>query len=141
MSSREWESLIGAVRRLDDDLHVLEPSELDEKVTAATDAFVSNPKSAWWWTSLRGRVRKESYEGHDVFAILESRIPVGDPVVLLVTNEAAKPEGGLSGPLGSIIAVMRDTIGFEFALMSPTLDWIVFDTHRNSLVWSRPVTG
>lgn len=130
--SDQWDSMLAAAAGVPD-VDVLTADELQTVVRHVIERFVADSGSRWWWEHLRGPSKSIAYED-DPFALLASRIEPDSQLILLLTNESPVPEGAVRGSMSSLREIVFETTGCEYALLPPSLDWIVFDTHHNTLV-------
>lgn len=133
-------NLLQSIRKLTSTL--LNVKELDEqsaiKLTENVgELFVGNINSTWWWESLAKKYHTIVYGDADGLKVLEKLLLNNQQVFLFVTDDEPKPWCVFEGDIKDILYILSEERFFEYFLVSINLDWVIFDTHHNSLV----VTG
>jgi hypothetical protein len=130
--SEAWDQVTVAAAKAD--LAFLEKRDLTGLVEAMAKRYLAGRRSLWWWTDLKVPGRTIAYGGEDELAVLRDVLPEHIDLVLVVTAEAVEPYGAVRGSAAQLDQLLRDSPGFEFAIVPHDLAWIVFDTHHNAVV-------
>lgn len=130
--SQVWVEVVAAARQ--SGAVQLNDHELRHLVDAINLRYLKSPVSSWWWTSLKVPSGILEYGDRDGLAVLMSILPERNELVLVVTNESARPSGAVRGTAVQLHNVIADCPFFEFAIVPANLEWIVFDTHHNTLI-------
>lgn len=99
--------------------------------------FVGEDASVWWWESLVSDSVTLPYGDSDGLQWLERLVPNRELVRLVVTDDEARPWRIFEGEAQELWRLLRELRYFEFFVTSTRCDWVIFDTHHNTLV----VTG
>lgn len=112
----------------------LPPAEAERAIAAAQERFVAEPTALWWWDSLRPELFVESTshakQGYRFLPIVCPDIEAW----LFASDDQAPPWPVFAGTPSVLSAVIGECRYFEYAIVSPTLDWIIFENHHNILV-------
>jgi hypothetical protein len=116
-------------------VEILQGESFDRIVQLAIAKFLKEPNSIWWWTRLSFSPTTISYCGsEDFFPTLRRLASEGSRAVLLVMGDHGMPDGAIEGSFGSLVSVVEDSVFFEFVILHPSGDWVIFDTHHNELL-------
>ena len=116
------------------DVRELPQHEASEVIHEAGKRHIVDVDRVWWWTSLRGECPSLSHEGSDGLEVLGSLLPLDAIAYLVITDDEPPPWLVLRGRSSELLAVLRDLRFCEYFIVSSEYDWIVFDTHDNTLV-------
>jgi hypothetical protein len=94
------------------------------------------PKDAiWWWEHVPKSAVRISYNGNDGIACLESILPQQEGLMaIFITDDDPSPWVCFTGPAAALLQLLRSHRFFEYFIVDPSMNWIVFDTHDNSLI-------
>lgn len=99
-----------------------------------SEKYVLDENKIWWWSTLSTQSKTINYGDDDGLKII-SRMVLGDPVVVLfVTDDESQPWPAFQGLLSDILTLIGEVRFFEYILTLDDLEWLIFDTHHNSLV-------
>jgi hypothetical protein len=130
--SSVWNEVLVAASRIG--LVVLEDQEFSYLIDGIRRRYLASRPSIWWWDSLKVPSRRIDYGDNSGLARLRAILPDRNDLVLVATDEVAVPHGGVRGSAVQLVQLVGDCSGFEFAVVPPDLEWIVFDTHHSELV-------
>ncbi len=115
----------------------LSGSESAEFEVSVQRRFVQDSDALYWWDSLRTESVSLDYGDADGLAWLGKLIPSGQDVRLFVTDDEPGPWPAFAGEFGALKRLVDELHYFEFFFVGENRDWVIFDTHHNTLV----VTG
>lgn len=114
-------------------LHELDPEEVESLAEKIANKFIIDRSKIWWWESLTSNSFVIEYGEEDGLKILENLISNDQPVFLFVTDDEPEPWNVFIGNFGCILDVLKNQRFFEYFIVSEEIEWVVFDTHHNSL--------
>ena len=119
-------------------LKFLEPHEADQLRATIARRFGFPESRIWWWETLPND--GISYSDNKGFDKLEQLLSAKkSPLYLFVTDDEPPPWPCITGPLESLVQLLREERFFEYFIVNHNLDWILFDTHHNRLIiWEKP---
>jgi len=130
--------LVDALRRslrTRGELRELDLLRVEEISGAVAERFVSDPGLRWWWDALRVPHRSIAYgEGDGIGCIRGLLGTERDRISMIVTDDEFPPWFGVEGNLGALSELLQDLPYFEYFLVDDSFEWIVFDTHSNTVV-------
>jgi len=99
------------------------------------DRFNLPRNHVWWWESLPKAAVCLSYGGGDEgLERLSTVLPAGASLRLFATDDSLPPWPCVCGTSTALIDMLREQRFFEYFIVDPELNWIVFDTHHNVLM-------
>jgi hypothetical protein len=119
-------------------LQVLTVDELATLTSEIATRFVDDSSQRWWWTQLREQPEVLAYGEADGLAALTTVVGAHERAVLVFTNEDPIPDGAIAGTVSDLIELLRASAGFEYAMVAEDFSWMIFDTHHNEILISRP---
>jgi hypothetical protein len=112
----------------------LPSADAQNAILVTEETFVTRKNARWWWEHLSPEFScASSSEVSDGYRLLPIICPDAD-VWLFASDDEDPPWPVFSGRPSEFSAVIAECRHFEYALASPSLDWIVFETHHNILV-------
>lgn len=115
----------------------LSDAQAAELLDALAERVLRDDSVTWWWTALAVPHQTISYGDGDGLDELARIVPLEARVLLVITDDEARPWPVFSGVASALLAVLRGVRFCEYFFVDPALSWLVFDTHHNQLV----VTG
>jgi hypothetical protein len=111
---------------------------LTDLLNRIAKTFVSDSSLRWWWTALKVPARIVKYDG-DGLAELKACAgkALNESVFLIVTDDENQPWIGINIQFGDAVKVISEGPYFEYFLTDQLVDWIVFDTHHNELIFAK----
>lgn len=89
----------------------------------------------WWWEHLPSPVKSVGYGGRDGLEVILGALPAKTKeVFLFLTGDDAPPWECVQGTPDSTIRLLRELPFMEFFFVDESLEWILFDTHHNSVI-------
>ncbi len=123
-----------ALARRTDGLRVLDGVEAQVATDGLGARFVEDKAAVWWWESLRPPSVHIAYGDTDGLEALLRLIPKEATVRLAVTDDDPPPWLMVEGRIEALVEMLRNLRIFEFWIAPLDGEWVVFDTHVNSLV-------
>lgn len=103
-------------------------------IESTAEAFVDDRKKIWWWESIRTDVQSASIQATNGYTRLAEVCPSG-VCYLVVTDDLEDTywtvyslETKLLKPL------IGDCHAFEYFVVSPRFEWVVFENHHDILI-------
>lgn len=96
--------------------------------------YVQDPNRVWLWESLKPPHKEFCYGDGNGLQLVCDLIRGNPRVCLMVTDDESPPWPAFEGSLQQIVELIGRQHFFEYALVDPKLDWVLFDTHHNSIV-------
>lgn len=119
---------------LESSVRLLPPAEAERKIYMVQERFVAEPTARWWWDSLRKDLSVVTTNPiHQGYRYLPSLCPDMEAWLFASDDEFA-PWPVFSGTPSVFSAIIGECHYFEYAIASPSLDWIIFDNHHNILI-------
>ena len=114
-------------------------TELDEKVASEMCSsirrkFVGHSGTQWWWDSLSCKCATIDYGDSDGLALVRSLLAQENSLIIAITDDEHPPWPALLGTTESVLGLLSELRFFEYFLTDQANNWVVFDTHHNSLV-------
>lgn len=119
-------------------LSMLGRSESSDVLDRVARRFVSDPSQRWWWTSLKVSTHVYSYEEPQFIGTLSQvlRDLKAERVFLIATDDEFSPWPVVVGGVAEILVLLEALPFFEFFVTSEFIDWVLFDTHHNELIFA-----
>jgi hypothetical protein len=117
-------------------LEPLHEAHLTTLAARVADRFVVDPAAPWWWSRLHPdrSVQTHSYHDADAWDVLRSLLPPRAQYVLAATDHDPRPSRAFRGSPTRLAALVSDAPLFEYFITDDDASFVVFDTHRNTLV-------
>lgn len=113
---------------------MLNEREAKELILDISNRYVTDINKIWWWESLSTECERIEYGDSDGLKIIREKF-TEDPVVLLfVSDDNPQPWPVFRGVLSEILELIGEVHFFEYILADQNLNWLIFDTHHNTLV-------
>ena len=125
----EIESAIKTLGLSDKQISML-PEEQGRKILATVkEAFLDGKNPMFWWEQYRdAEVWQPAAPG---FELLEDLCPEAE--VYLVPQGEDEEHVYISSP-GTVSEVLRECAAFEYTVIGKALDWLVTETHHDTIV-------
>ena len=114
--------------------HELNLVDSENIIAKISKKYISDTSKVWWWESLESDSFTIEYGEEDGLKILENLISNDQTVFLFVTDDEPEPWNIFKGDFSEVLNVLKEQRFFEYFIVSEEIEWIVFDTHHNSLV-------
>jgi len=89
----------------------------------------------WWWEGLPDQAMRVPYADQEgLHIVLKIISETSDRLILFVTDDSCAPWMCVSGTASGLVDMLREQRFFEYFIVNSTMDWILFDTHHNSIV-------
>ena len=116
-------------------LKLLSKSDARKITDLVADRFIEDTSRVWWWEGLK-QTPQEIHYGDEVGwdhipALLKN---ISQQIYFIPTDDEPNPWPIYSGTCEEVIGLLREMWRFEYILVGRNLDWLVFDTHHNTLV-------
>ncbi|MBL8722114.1 MAG: hypothetical protein JNL79_39390 [Myxococcales bacterium] len=126
---------IGNYVSMHPDTTVLDPDESERLRLLTAEQFDIRNESVWWWECLPDSAIHVPYDDQDGLDIALKIIPeTSSRLILFVTDDSCPPWTCVSGTASGLVDMLREQRFFEYLIVNSTMDWILFDTHHNSIV-------
>lgn len=112
----------------------LDSRTADELADRIAQRYVADPDMIWWWESLSQPSATIDYGEKVSLDVIRQLLPADVEARLLVTDDAAPPWPLFAGKLEHLLEYLGEQPQMEYILADPDLDWLIFDTHHNTLV-------
>jgi hypothetical protein len=99
------------------------------------DRFIKDTDCVWWWEVLNQTPRIIEYVeqvGWD--RIQELLDDLSEQIYFVPTDDEPNTWPVYFGTCKEVIGLLREMWRFEYILVGKEIDWLIFDTHHNSLV-------
>ncbi len=116
-------------------LRVVPDDDTSALALEAAGRFAIDRKLRWWWQGLSAGGRL-AYSGQGGLRLLDRMLQqhAGD-LIMVITDDELPPWLAVSGRWECLRALLEEHQFFEFFLLDRRVDWLVFDTHENALVF------
>ena len=106
------------------------------RVTASLGrTFVgSGADGRWWWERSIGRTVVLPYGDRDGLSFLDALLEGEASVVMIPTDDEPPPWPAFAGSPGGMVGLLRELPPFEYTMTNDARNWIVFDTHHDTLI-------
>lgn len=112
----------------------LSTAQAAEVVQRIRRGFVREGNNTWWWESLSSESVTLPYGDSDGLQWLRRLVPSREVVRLVVTDDEAGPWPVFEGEAQALRSILRELRFFEYLVTGARGDWVIFDTHHNTLV-------
>jgi hypothetical protein len=136
------DELLTSIRKAATTRQTVRPLLPDEAAATAAETagrYVRDPRLTWWWTAIAVPFATLPYADRNALSLIGEllglttapKIPEG---TLFVTDDSPQPWPAFVGPVSELLLLIAEQPYFEYFLVDPCLEWVVFDTHHNELV-------
>ncbi len=115
-------------------MHELADIDAEGSANKIATLYVQDASKIWWWESLSVESRIIEYGETDGLKRIEEVVDGDAWVFLFVSDDEPRPWLAFEGQLTQVLEVISEQRFFEYMLADKTLEWVIFDTHHNSLV-------
>jgi hypothetical protein len=102
--------------------------------------FIRDPDCIYWWQSLKLTCQYHHYGAQNgldsLMSIVCNRVQDQDLLYLVVTDDEVPPWPIFAGPIKEIVQLLQSCRFFEYFIVPKSMNWILFDTHMNELVFA-----
>ncbi len=95
--------------------------------------FLGDSPSRWWWDSLKSDPVIVPYNDEEVFDLLQRILPSSE-ILFIPTDDEEGQWPVYTGSVSAVINMVMELQFFEYFIADKGYNWVVFDTHHNSLV-------
>lgn len=117
------------------EIKVLEAEESERLRLLIASRFGLVTERTWWWERLPKEAVSLPYSDEEGLDLLLNILPTPTaPFWLFVTDDNPPPWTCIYGTGTNLIEMLREQRFFEYFIVNAGLNWMVFDTHHNTLV-------
>lgn len=99
------------------------------------DKYIKDRSFVWWWESLAGSYIEIDYGDDLSWPIIRKITPsLKQNVYLFVTDDEPEPWPIFYGSLRNVGQLISRLWRFEYFITDENFEWLIFDTHHNSLI-------
>jgi len=96
--------------------------------------FIRGTKKLWWWENLSVDSCALIYGDSDGLAMVSELLDDDESIWIVATDDECGPWPVWEGRASDIVEMLGNLRFFEYFILSREYQWIVFDTHHNTLV-------
>jgi len=113
----------------------------DDKASSITNKiaknYINDRSLVWWWEGLSVSHFEINYGDEYSWLIIKKIVPnMNQSVYLFVTDDEPEPWPVFNGSLKNIGELISELWRFEYFITDENFEWLIFDTHHNTLVIS-----
>lgn len=113
----------------------------DDKASSITNKiaknYINDRSLVWWWEGLSVSPFEINYGDEYSWLIIKKIVPnMNQSVYLFVTDDEPEPWPVFNGSLKNIGELISELWRFEYFITDENFEWLIFDTHHNTLVIS-----
>lgn len=131
----ELSQAIGEYAAANHEIKLPKPDEAESLRVQVARRFGFSDAHTWWSEHVPAPARTVVYSAGQGLQLLSAIIPAeSGRILLFVTDDDPPPWACISGSRQALICLLGELRFFEFFMVDDRMNWIIFDTHHNTLV-------